>query len=196
MELDSSGAGLRQWRQVRCLSCSLGGASCQYVSAQFSRSSSYYVLGCLGPSTPTYRVRSILDDTGNHFIRYVSREAQPRRNCILVTAVCVSVCLSLAAFPHYCTDLDVTWGSGRGCPVVVHYWADLQSVHGVRGCDNVAPSAKCQRVLVLALSLVTFCVCRRRRKMYLGHARLCVCLSVRGRTPTLLHGPGCNLEAW
>ena len=43
----------------------------------------------------------------------------------------------------------------------------------------------------------TFCVTRRRRKMYCGHARLCVCvcvcLSVRGRTPTLLHGPGCNL---
>ena len=48
--------------------------------------------------------------------------------------------------------------------------------------------------------LVTFCVSRRRRKMYCGHARLCVCvcvcLSVRGRTPTLLHGPGCNLGAW
>ena len=29
--------------------------------------------------------------------------------------------------------------------------------------------------------------------MYCGHARLCVCLSVRGRMPTLLHGPGCNL---
>ena len=29
--------------------------------------------------------------------------------------------------------------------------------------------------------------------MYCGHASLCVCLSVRGRTPTLLHGPGCNL---
>jgi len=42
--------------------------------------------------------------------------------------LCVS--LSLAAFPHYCTDLDVTWGNGRGCPVVVHYWADMQSVHG------------------------------------------------------------------
>jgi len=28
--------------------------------------------------------------------------------------------------------------------------------------------------------------------------RVCVfvCLSVRGRTPTLLHGPGCNLGAW
>jgi len=47
---------------------------------------------------------------------------------------------------------------------------------------------------------ITFCVRRRRRKMYCGHARLCVCLSVclsvRGRTPTLLDGPGCNLGAW
>jgi len=24
--------------------------------------------------------------------------------------VCVSVCLSAAACPHYCTDPDVTWG--------------------------------------------------------------------------------------
>jgi len=41
-------------------------------------------------------------------------------------------------------------------------------------------------------------VSRRRRKMYCGHPRLCVsvCLSVRGRTPALLHGPGCNLGAW
>jgi len=27
--------------------------------------------------------------------------------------LCLSVCLSAAACPHYCTDLDVTWGSGR-----------------------------------------------------------------------------------
>jgi len=27
---------------------------------------------------------------------------------------CLRVCLSLAAFPHYCTDPDVTWGNGRG----------------------------------------------------------------------------------
>jgi len=26
----------------------------------------------------------------------------------------LSVCLSLAAFPQYCTDPDVTWGNGRG----------------------------------------------------------------------------------
>jgi len=43
------------------------------------------------------------------------------------------------------------------------------------------------------ITVVTFWVSRRRRKMYCGHARLCVCLCVRGRTSTLLHGPGCNL---
>jgi len=74
--------------------------------------------------------------------------------CILATAVCVSVCLSLAEFPHYRTDLDVTWENGRGCPLVVHYWADLQSVHGFCCYDNIAPNAKCQRVFVLALWLV------------------------------------------
>jgi len=26
------------------------------------------------------------------------------------------VCLSTAVRPHYCTDPDVTWGRGRGCP--------------------------------------------------------------------------------
>jgi len=43
----------------------------------------------------------------------------------------LSVCLSAAICPHYCMDPDVTWGmgSGRGCPLVVYYWADLQSVH-------------------------------------------------------------------
>jgi len=51
--------------------------------------------------------------------------------------VCLHVCLSLAAFSHYCTDPDVTWGNGRRCPIVVHCWADLQSVHGFRCYDNI-----------------------------------------------------------
>ena len=50
------------------------------------------------------------------------------------------------------------------------------------------------------LVILTFCMSRRRREMYCGHAHLCVCLSmcvsVRGRMPTLLHGPGCNLGEW
>jgi len=44
--------------------------------------------------------------------------------CIVVTRVCVSVCLSVcvsvclsaAVCPYYCTDTDVTWDIGRGCP--------------------------------------------------------------------------------
>jgi len=36
--------------------------------------------------------------------------------------LCLSVCLSAAACPHYCTDPDVTWGSGRGCPLVLQDW--------------------------------------------------------------------------
>jgi len=55
---------------------------------------------------------------------------------------------------------------------------------------------------IAIIFVVTFRVGRRRREMYCGHARLCVCLyvcvcvTVRGRMPTLLHGPGCNLGEW
>ena len=45
----------------------------------------------------------------------------------MVTRICVSVCVSVRG----CMDPGVTWGNGRGCPLVVHYWADLQSVHGL-----------------------------------------------------------------
>jgi len=65
--------------------------------------------------------------------------------------VCVSV---PRLFSHYCMDPDVTWGNGRECPLVVHYWSDLQSVHWFHCYDNRAPNTKCQRVLVLALCLV------------------------------------------
>jgi len=55
---------------------------------------------------------------------------------IFATAICVSVSLSLAIFPHYCTDRDVTWKNGRECPLVVHYRADLQSARGFHCYDN------------------------------------------------------------
>jgi len=54
--------------------------------------------------TYTYVLKALL-----HFTRGVG-EAK----CILVTDVCVSVCLSLAAFPHYCTNTDVSWGRVGG----------------------------------------------------------------------------------
>jgi len=79
------------------------------------------------------------------------------------------LCLSLAAFPYYCTNLRVTWGNGRGCPLVVHCWvdllvhcwADLQSVHGFCCYDNIAPD---------------------------------VCVSVHRCIPLLLHRFVCNLR--
>jgi len=52
-------------------------------------------------------------------------------------SLCVSVCLSLAAFPHYCMETDVTWVNDRGCPLVVHCWADLQSVHWFHCYENI-----------------------------------------------------------
>ena len=57
------------------------------------------------------------------------------RGCVSVCVCCV--CLSTAVRPHYCTDPDVTWRHGRGCPLVVHYWADLQSGHGLRCYGNI-----------------------------------------------------------
>jgi len=75
--------------------------------------------------------------------------------CIVVTRVCVSVCLSAAACLHYCTNPDVTWGIGRGCPLVVHYWADLQLVHGLRCYGNITRTRNVSEyMLVLALCLV------------------------------------------
>ena len=66
----------------------------------------------------------------------------------MVTAVCVSVCLSLAAFPHYCMDPNVTWWNGRGVP------SRCALLGSFAICDN-SINAKCERVLVLALCLVT-----------------------------------------
>ena len=67
--------------------------------------------------------------------------------------VCLRVCLSLAAFPHYCTDPDVTCGM-VGVPSSCALLRGFASVHGFRCYHNTAPNAKYQRVLVLALCLV------------------------------------------
>jgi len=70
-------------------------------------------------------------------------------------SVSVSVCLSAAACLHYCTDPDVTWGSDRGCPLVVHYCADLQSVHWLRCYGNITRTRNVSEyMLVLAVCIV------------------------------------------
>jgi len=35
-----------------------------------------------------------------------------------------------------------------------------------------------------------------RSEMYIGHSRLCVCVTVHRRMSTLLHGAGCHLGEW
>jgi len=52
--------------------------------------------------------------------------------------LCVSVCPS----PHSHTTALTRFylEEWHGCPQVVHYGADLQSVHGFRCCDNIAPT--------------------------------------------------------
>jgi len=51
----------------------------------------------------------------------------------LCVCLSVSVYLSLAAFPHYCMQPDSSLRGMLGeCPLVVHYWVDLQSVHEFR----------------------------------------------------------------
>ena len=68
----------------------------------------------------------------------------------MVSRLCVSlsVCVSVRRrMPTLLHGPGCNVGEPYGVPLVVHYWADLQSVHEFRCYDNIAPNAKCQRVL-------------------------------------------------
>jgi len=57
-------------------------------------------------------------------------------------------------------------GNGRGWPLVVHYWADLQSGHRLRCYGNITQARNVSEYMpVLAVCLVTFHVSRRRREI-------------------------------
>jgi len=76
---------------------------------------------------------------------------------VLWSRASVTVCLSTAACLHYCTDPDITCGSGKECPLVVHYWADLQSVHVLHCYGNIARTRNfSEYMLVLSQCLVIF----------------------------------------
>jgi len=76
-----------------------------------------------------------------------------RASVCLCLSVCLSVCLSAAACPHYCTDPAVTWGSGSGCPLVVHCWVDLQSVHGLRCCGSITRTGNVSEYMLVLASV-------------------------------------------
>jgi len=63
--------------------------------------------------------------------------------------LCLSACLSLTTFPHYCTDPHVTWGNGMGCSLVVGGFA-----FGVQVSLLWQQSAECE----MSASACTRCV--------------------------------------
>jgi len=65
--------------------------------------------------------------------------------------------------PHCCTDPDVTrGGDGSGCLLVVHYSADLQSVHEFRGSyDNIARTRNASECLYPLYAWFLFYIQRR-----------------------------------
>ena len=84
------------------------------------------------------------------------RVSRRHREMYMVTNVCLSACLPVPRrIPTLLHGPGFNFGNGRGCPLFVHYGADLQSVHEFRCCGNIVPNAKCQRVLVLALCMVS-----------------------------------------
>jgi len=72
-------------------------------------------------------------------------------------SVCLSVCLSLSVhsgMPALLHGPGCNLGSGKECPLVVHYWVDLQSVHGLRCYGNITRTRNVSEyMLVLALCL-------------------------------------------
>jgi len=63
-----------------------------------------------------------------------------------------SVCLCDSPRPH---AYIIVLGSGRGCPLVVHYWAHLQSVHGLRCYGNIT---RMRNVSEYMLTVLTLCL--------------------------------------
>jgi len=95
-----------------------------------------------------YFVRLLLDSI-SIYPNYISRECRRREMYSGHGRLCVCPLSNSKTSAR-------TRMNGRGCPLVVHYWADLQSVHDFGCCNNIAPNAKYQLVFVLALCLVKY----------------------------------------
>jgi len=99
--------------------------------------------------------------------------------------------LTTSALYWITTNISATYTSWPSCSFL-HWLLTFCTYHHL-GFIHIYSHTS---ILHITLPFITFCVSCRRCEMYCGHARLSVCLSVHGRTPTLLHGPGCNLGAW
>jgi len=87
---------------------------------------------------------------------HVSRRRRRREMSCGHARLCVR--LSVCVRPHAHTIARTRMELGRvvgDAPLVVHYWADLQSVHGLRCYGNITRTRNVSEyMLVLALRLV------------------------------------------
>ena len=96
----------------------------------------------------------------------------------------------------FCSIVDMC------CPSKSRVWIYAKQFEFMDALDDFLISFKRSMIMLTPwfdyqfFDLITFRVSRRRREICIGHARLCVCLAVRRRMSTLLHGPGCNLGEW
>ena len=106
-----------------------------------SRSQSEHTNKCINYSHHQVSVLSPAKTSSNNFVTFHVRHSQGK---MYIDHGHRCVCLSV---PRHIPTLLHGPGCNLGCPLVVHYWADLQSVHWYCYYNNMAPNAKCQQVL-------------------------------------------------
>jgi len=94
------------------------------------------------------------------------------------------MCLSAAVRPHYYTDPDITWGRGRGLPLVVHYWAVGVAGSPVIGRRRGRSQHYCGG-LDCGLPLVAFWQQQANAKCYMLVLALCLVITILGRIALL-----------
>jgi len=121
----------------------------------------------------------------------------------LAWCVCLSVCLSVSQLVCHTsepcknnwTDRGAVWGVDSGWPrePCVRWWSRSPHAKGqfwwAKSYLHGKWLAETARSTILQQQHSSF------REMLVLWSRASVCLSVRSRTLTLLHGPGCNLAA-
>ena len=78
----------------------------------------------------------------------------------LSLCTCMSVCLSAAACPHYCTDPDVTWGNGRGCTCALLGGFAIGARVALLWQHNA--NAKCKRLHACTHSMPSYFICPKK----------------------------------
>ena len=90
-----------------------------------------------------------------HLITFrVSRRRREMYSGHARLSVTLYVCLSLAAFSHYCKYQDVTLANGRGAPYIAQYWVDLHLVNRFRCYENIARTRNVSDCSVFTVCLV------------------------------------------